>query len=367
MLVLLFALILIVIIIITIAVCKKRQKKGFGIYEEIRPYFSTHDPYYSEVKISEDGHSSPDHQYDMIGDANELYDDILGEANHYYSTVDHYEKIPEHCNEAVSEETHNHNTAEPNEHSDDVTEAEHTEGANANVCLPHTPQDAGLDTAQVCSYEQVPTPNLADILRQVTVRNLQRNHGHSFKVKLFDTSRQADSIYESIATYEQVPDPAAWFQLQRSVVSLAGLYEVAQTYEVAETYEVAQTYEIVTGYERVRYSKILEEMFAHMHSGDMTIGPEDSASPCSLYRPFSGNSVSGKHSTVLSCDNSQTRLNQSDENTCANVEQPYERFEYKEDVVLMLKALASNLVSSEYETVPPYEALAKSGSKTVVL
>ena len=29
--------------------------------------------------------------------------------------------------------------------------------------------------------------------------------------------------------------------------------------------------------------KVLEEMFAHMQSGDMTIGSEDTASPCSLY------------------------------------------------------------------------------------
>ena len=104
-----------------------------------------------------------------------------------------------------------------------------------------------------------------------------------------------------------------------------------------------------------------------MQSGDMTIGSEETASPCSLYRPFSGDSLSGKHSTVLSCDSSQTRLNQSDEKACTDIEQPYERFEYREDVVPMLKALASNLVSSEYESVPPYEAVANSGSKTVVL
>ena len=29
--------------------------------------------------------------------------------------------------------------------------------------------------------------------------------------------------------------------------------------------------------------KVLEEMFAHMQSGDMTIGSEDTASPCLLY------------------------------------------------------------------------------------
>ena len=206
-----------------------------------------------------------DHQYDKVAD--------IVDQNHYYSSVDHqYDQVANTNYETINEEVGrcNNNTAEITEHFEDVVRLELTEGA-------HACKDAGCD--QPASYEQVPTPNLADILRQVAVRNIQRNH--SSEVKLFDTSRQADSIYECIATYEQVPDPATIW-LQRST-RCASLYEVAQTYEVTQTYEVAQTYESITGYERVRYDKTLEEIIAHMKSGDVTIISADAVSPCSLH------------------------------------------------------------------------------------
>ena len=242
--VLLLSLILIVAIIATITLRMKKRKKQFTIYEEvdnIRPYHvTTRDSNYSETQFNEETHyyssiESPDH--DKVVDP----DDTSSEENHHYSSVDHhYDKslntIDSNAFKAASEEVHQSDNTRAETQSEDVMRPEFTGGTDARlfrIC-----QDAGCGRPQViATYEQVPTPNLADILRQVAIRNVQRNLNHFSKVKLFDTSnsRQADVIYERIATYEQVPDPA----LQRSTRSHASLYEVPQPYEVAQTYEVA--------------------------------------------------------------------------------------------------------------------------------
>ena len=278
---------------------KKRRKKTFSpIHDEvgnISPYYvTTSHPYYSEVKFSEDSHYyskiDNDHHYDTIHYSNEQYDDIL-------SAVE-----------------------------------EHTEINTRKGHLFPTCKDASYDRSQmyklIARCEQAPAPSMADILKKVAIRNVQRNHFS--KVKLFDMSGQVESVYEHIATYEQVPDPAPIWR------HITGTSHDGH-------YEVAQTYEHLTGYECVRYDKMIEEMFSYLQSGDMKIGDRSSHS---LRRPTN---------TATQSTNPQT---QGDKRAGDGDEEPYEEFQYKEETVEMLKMLASSAVSSEYECVQPHEVVA---------
>ena len=162
-------------IIIVVRKRRKRLHNSSPIYEEvgsISPYYvTTSHPYYSEVKFSEDSHYyskiDNDHHYDTIPDPNEQYDEIMSVAEHTRETNTRKGHLLQACEDAIYDK----------------------------------PQWYEL----ISSYEQAPAPNMADILKQISVKNVQRKHPS--EVKLFDTSGQVESIYERVATYEQVPDP----------------------------------------------------------------------------------------------------------------------------------------------------------------
>ena len=289
-------------IIIIIVIKKRRKKTSSPMYEElgsISPYYvTTNHPYYSEVKFSEDSHyyskidndQDNDHHYDTIPDPNEQYDEILSVAEHTRETNTRKGHLLQACEDAIYDK----------------------------------PQWYEL----ISSYEQAPVPNMADILKQTAVKNVQRKHPS--EVKLFDTSGQVESIYERVATYEQVPDPAPMWR------HITGMSHDGH-------YEVAQTYECLTGYECVRYDKMIEEMFSYLQSGDMKIQDRSS---CSLRRPTN---------TATQSTNPQT---QGDKRAGDGDEEPYEEFQYREETVEMLKMLASSAVSSGYECDQPYEVMA---------
>ena len=77
----------------------------------------------------------------------------------------------------------------------------------------------------------------------------------------------------------------------------------------------------------------LKKFFSHMLSGDLAISSKDSVSDC--HGDSVAESASISHKTQSAC------------------EQPYEQFQYKEDVVQMFKMLGSNVASSKDESVQP--------------
>ena len=181
---------------ITVIIVKRRTKKHNAIYEDIVHYSVIHDP---------PGESA-----------------ATRETSHHLDEIAHF-----------------------NENS--FTEIECEESSER--LTSGRGGGAGREYELMADYEQVPAVNVAKLMRQVALENLESGLNHSEQVRLFDTSRS-----KQLACNELILSP-------NIAQNLSG---ANSHYETAQTYEQIGGYEQISGYERVHYSQEMLESIQAM-------------------------------------------------------------------------------------------------------